>query len=92
MTDTIETNTVVCMVKYQHNVKLIGDYLYNKFYRHDQFDEQYSKEVEDIAIQRCLEKAERVYKFFDSVQEVKRMVEFLNTVNPGMAKEMVDGL
>jgi ribosomal protein S2 len=80
------------MVIYKNNVRSIAEYLFHKFYPSDEFDPTFCLEANDIAMNRCLDKAEKLYKFFDNVQDIKRMVEFLNIVNPNMAKEMVDEL
>ncbi len=80
------------MAVYTENTGKIADYLFNKFFKIDQFDVYYDVVTERMEKGMCLEKAERLYGFFNDVNEIKKMVDFLNTVNPNLAKELVDGL
>lgn len=80
------------MAIYTGNVNKIATFLFSKFYRVDEFDVYYNEESENCDKQKCVDKAARLYQFYNNVDEVKKMVEFLNTVNPGLAKELVDGL
>lgn len=82
------------MTVYMDNVRKISEYLLRKFYadQSDMFDPYYDPMSEDIMKQKCMDKADRLYHFFSDVEEIKRMMEFLNTVNPGMAKDLADSL
>ena len=82
----------VRMTIYMDNVRKICEYLFTKFYNTDEFDPYYNHEAADLKKNEYMDKAERLYQFFGSVEEIKKMMEFLNTVNPGMAKELTDGL
>ena len=88
MTEQIQTNMKI----YMENMRKISEYLFAKFYNTDEFDPYYNHDSADLKKNECLDKAERLYQFFGSVEEIKKMMEFLNTVNPGMAKELTDGL
>jgi len=80
------------MAVYSENTGKIADYLFVKFYKVDQFDQYYDPEIEVMDREKCKDKASRLYQFFNSVEEIKRMMDFINTVNPGLAKDLVDGL
>ncbi len=84
----------VKMTVYLENVGAIAEYLLKKFYadQADLFDPYYDPTTTEIRKQECMDKAVRLYYFFSSVEEVKKMMEFLNTVNPGMARELADSL
>ena len=81
------------MIEYKTNVNKISDYLYNKFYKIDQFDLYYDEDNQEfLKNYQCANKAEKLFQFFENFDEIKRMLTFLDTVNPGFAKEMIDGL
>lgn len=92
MSDELDLNAKAAI--YNERVGKIAEYLFHKFYAvdGDQFDGYWSSDAEKMRKSQCLDKADRMYHFFGDVAEVKRMMEFLNTVNPGLAKELVDGL
>lgn len=94
MSDCISNDLAAKAATYNDRVGKIADYLYTKFYAiaGDTFDAYYDPEMERIKRGECLDKADRMYHFFGDVAEVKKMMEFLNTVNPGLAKDLVDGL
>ncbi len=85
-------NDATKMSMYTENVKKIANYLFGKFYKLDQFDVYYGEDNQQIEQEMCLNKADRLYQFFNDPEEIKRMVNFLDTVNPGLAKELVNGL
>lgn len=82
----------VKMTIYKENITKIADFLQKRFYSSEDFHQSCEVEIDEVATQRCLEKAEKLYKFFDDVQEIKKMLNFLDTVNPNIARELVDGL
>lgn len=79
------------MAVYNDNIVKIADYLFVKFYK-PEMDDYYDPESEEIEKNRCLDKATRLYQFFNSVEDIKRMVNFINTINPGMARDLIEGL
>jgi len=79
------------MATYSENIEKIAGYLFANFYK-PEHDGYYDHEAEEIERNRCRDKATRLYQFFNSAEDIKRMMDFINTVNPGLARELADGL
>lgn len=90
--DEFQKENAAKMALYKENTGKIAEYLFSKFYRLDHFDAYYDEATEQINKENCLDKADRIYQFFNNVEDIKRMMDFLNTVNPNLAKDLVDGL
>jgi hypothetical protein len=89
--DDFQKENAAKAAAYKENVSKIAEYLYAKFC-HLEVDDYYDPEMEMIEKGRCADKATRLYQFFNSVEDIKRMMDFINTVNPGLARDLVDGL
>lgn len=71
--------------KYREEVEKIAKFLSRTFGFGD--DDEWESAHEDY-----LDRADKIYRFFDSSEDAKKAFRFLNVVNPVKAKEIVDEL
>lgn len=73
---------------YQHNVQSIADALWVYFGPGEPIWEDPAAEASEKAT--YLAKADKLYKFYDSKEEVMKMLDFLKTVHPNFPKQLIN--
>jgi hypothetical protein len=80
---------------YQESVNRIAATLFHTFYYAPDDEVDFlpnGPEFEQDLEFSLLDKADKIYHFFQSADEAIKMIRFLVVVNPAKAKEIVDGL
>lgn len=83
-------------IEYQGQVEQIAKILYYAFFCEDEeefllpsADREFQ---EKLRVRELTEQAEKVFEFFGSVEDAKKTIRFLQTINPEIGKLIIEGL
>lgn len=82
-------------IKYNQELKEIAKMIFHAFYYEEEQSLSYppgSNLYEKDHIDELIPKAEKIYRFFSSVDEVKNTLKFIHEVNPVKGLEIMNSL
>lgn len=82
-------------IRYNKELNEIAKMIFHAFYYDEDKSLTYppdSNQYEKDSIEEILPKAEKIYKFFSSVEDAKKSLKFLHEINPIKGLEIINSL
>lgn len=93
--ETMNSELIEKNIQYQKDIKEIAKMIFHSFYYDEEQSLTYppgSNFYEKDSLEQVYPKAEKIYRFFSSVDDVKKTLRFLHELSPVKGLELMNSL